>query len=72
MFCWRLDQGLLRAVKGTPRSQLYVGYGANSGPSRGDPWRRAFRPFHRFRDRRSEGRTRPKPVFKGRLYERAV
>jgi hypothetical protein len=33
-----------RAVKRTPRSQLYVGYGVDSGPSRGDSCTRAFRP----------------------------
>src|SRR5271169_4903540 len=29
----------------TPRSQLYVGYGADSGPSRGDTCTRTIRPF---------------------------
>ena len=33
------------AVKRTPRSQLYVGYGADSGPSRGDTCRRTSRPI---------------------------
>jgi hypothetical protein len=35
----------LRAVKPTSRPQLNGGYGADSGPSRGDPSRRAIRPF---------------------------
>ena len=35
----------LRAVKRTPRSQWNVGFSADSGPSRGDPIRRAFRRY---------------------------
>jgi hypothetical protein len=40
----RRKECLKRAVKRTPRSQLYVGYGADSGPSRGDTCRRTSRP----------------------------
>jgi hypothetical protein len=40
----RLGQGLLRAVNPISRSQRNDGFGAHSGPSRGDPCRRALRP----------------------------
>ena len=36
---------LLRPVKRTPRSQWNGGFGADSGPSRGDPFRPAIRPI---------------------------
>ena len=38
-------EGLLRAVKPISRSQWSDGYGADSGPSRGEPCRRALRPI---------------------------
>ena len=49
-------QGLpLRAVKPISRSQWNGGYGADSGPSRGDPCRRAFRPIEASTDAISNG-----------------
>ena len=36
------------AVKPTSRAQTNGGFGARSGPSRGDLRRRAFRPFETF------------------------
>ncbi len=38
------DKGPLRAVKPISRSQLKGGFGTDSGPSRGDPYRPAVRP----------------------------
>jgi hypothetical protein len=42
-------EGPLRAVKAISCSQWNAGFGAHSGPSRGDPRRRAFRPIEAFK-----------------------
>ena len=47
MFRRRFDQRPLRAVRAVSRPQWYDGYGADSGPSRGDPGRPASRPSRR-------------------------
>ena len=44
MFRRHLDRRLLWAVKRTSRSSLNDGFGAHTGPPRGDPRSRAFRP----------------------------
>jgi hypothetical protein len=47
---WRCpDQGLLRAVKPISSSQWSDGFGADTGPSQGDPCRPTFRPKQAFR-----------------------
>ncbi len=44
-FAGALMNGCVGAVKRTSRSQWNVGYGADSGPSRGHSFRRALRPI---------------------------
>ena len=48
MFCRRLDQCPLRTVNPISGSHWNAGFRPHSGPSRGDPCRRALRPFETF------------------------
>ena len=49
-------------MKRTPRSQLYVGYGADSGPSRGEARRRTSRPSEAYKAAICNGRFTSTPA----------